>query len=730
MPESTASTAPGIPGAAPVTALPNNGSTAVPTAAPTGQTSTASPVATPVSTPTAVVSSAPAVAQAQTIKSTVAQAQTGMAAQSAKAAVAANPYSLMPGETTDAYNARITAYNASKAAAAPTTTTPATQTPEEQIANTPDTGNQWIYDAQGNKTQLPIAQPVPPGYSTTNPSVGPTTPVADTTTDPVGNVYKQFTDGTYGKYSPTGTYIGTATANDFTSSKNGESLMNSIAQVANGTYPLTTSQQAQVDGITAQFQQLIQAQQVANANLTGGTTVAENLYGMGTSLSGLGEIKGTVDSGLAKIADLNSKLASAVATMETGFQTDDMTLLKGAYDTYSQAVKDRQSELDTMQAAAQKALSDAQAQSIQQQTLALTKMMDDNTISYDAKQQALAQSTLDEKTKDDLATQQLEKLKYNLSVRAQNFTESQAKAAAAGTNVGSSLPSVGFTASGAPDPVAQNQLLNSLPGGPGGAIATDVKGLANYTIDPTTFTVRTLKGGTQLTRDQYIALAKQYNPNYNEANYTAAAKYLASYKATTPNSTGGNIAAVNTAINHFADFVTNTTALKNGTVSSTLNSGANVLKNATYGSAYQASYKAAQNDQTALAEQLAKFYKGGGTADAQTTAKFNAQLDPNQTPGQLKGNISSTVSLLTGQLDTAYSDYENAMGQPPPPPGQPGSILTAAAVASLKSMGVDVTPYMGVQPYDGTSDEDLINSAPSNSTTSQSDTTNFFNSLP
>lgn len=725
----TAPTAPGIQGAAPVTALPNNGSTAVPTAAPTGQTSTAAPAATPISTPTAVVSSAPAAAQAQTIKNTVTQAQTGMAAQSAKAAVAANPYSLMPGETTDAYNARIAAYNASKDAVAPTATTPTAQTPEEQIANTPDTGNQWIYDSQGNKTQLPITQPVPPGYSTTNPSVGPTTPVADTTTDPVGNTYKQFTDGTYGKYSPTGTYIGTATANDFTSSKNGESLMNSIAQVANGTYPLTTSQQAQVDGITAQFQQLIQAQQVANANLTGGTTVAENLYGMGNSVSGLGEIKGTVDSGIAKIADLNSKLASSIATMESGFQTDDMTLLKGAYDTYSQAVKDRQTELDNIQAAAQKALSDAQAQSIQMQQLALTKMMDDNTISYQAKEQALAQSTLDEKTKDDLATQQLEKLKYNLSVQSEDFTESQARAAAAGTDTGSGLPTVGFTATGAPDPVAQTQLLNSLPGGPTGAIATDVKGLANYSIDPSTFTVRTLKGGSQLTRDQYIALAKQYNPNYNESNYTAAAKYNASFKSTTANSTGGNIAAVNTAINHFADFVTNTTALNNGTMSSTLNAGANVLKNATYGSGYQANYKASQNDQTALAEQLAKFYKGGGAADAQTTAMFNEQLNPNQTPGQLKGNVESTVSLLTGQLDTAYSDYETAMGQPPPAPGQPGAILTQAAVDSLKKLGVDPTPYMGVQPYNGTSDDDLINTVPGNQNGASTDTTSFFNNL-
>lgn len=694
--------------------------TIVPVAAPQGQTSTASPAATP----TAVVSSAPAAAQVQNIKNTATQASAAITAQNATnaAAIAANPYSKQPGESIPAYNTRIAAYNASKS---PTDTS--ATTPEQQIADTPDTGNVWVYDSQGNKTQVPIGQ-IPTGYSTTNPNVGPTTSVASSVTDSVGNTYKQFTDGTYGKYNALGVYSGAVDQSDFQTAQNGASLLDSMDKVTNGTYPLTPTQQAQIDGVKSNFQDLITAQNNANANYTGGVTVAENLYGMGNSISGLGEIKGTVDAGIAKISSLDSQMGAAVAAMMDSFQKDDMTNLKDAYDEYSSAAKDKQTEIDNLQTASEKALDDARQNAIQQQTLALTKMMDDNTISYQAKQQALAQSTLDEKTKDDIATQQLDNLKYQLDLKKENFAESSATPLSGAG--GSPLPAVGFTANGLPDPVAQTQLLNSIPGGPTGAIATDVKGLANYTVDPTTFTVRTLKGGTQLTRDQYVALAKQYNPNYNEANYPAAAKYLASLKATTPNSTGGNIAAVNTAINHFADFVQNTTALHNGTMSATLNSGANVIKNATYGPGYQASYKAAQNDQTALAEQLAKFYKGGGTADAQTTAQFNSQLDPNQTPGQLEGNVTSTVSLLTGQLDTAYSDYENAMGQPPPPPGQPGAILTPAAISSLKALGVDTSKYEGAQPYMGTSDNDLIMQAPSNAQSSPSDTSSFFNSLP
>lgn len=318
----------------------------VPTTVPTGQTATTSPQATP----TAVVSSQPAQAAVAQMGTTLTQAQQDIQnQQSIKAANAANEKAGLVAAGSSGSSTFITPN-------APAATPP---TPEETIANTPDTGNQWIYDAQGNKAQVPIGSALPAGYSTTNPTVGPTIAVSDTTTDPVGNVYKQFADGTYGKFNPAGVYLGPASSSDFTSSKDGESLMKSINEVANGTYPLTANQQAQVDGIKQQFASLIAAQQVANANLTGGTTVAENLYGMGNTLTGLGEIKGTVDSGIAKIADLNSKLASAVAQMEAGFQTDDMALLKGAYDTYSSTVSARQTELDTMQAAAAKALNDA-----------------------------------------------------------------------------------------------------------------------------------------------------------------------------------------------------------------------------------------------------------------------------------------------------------------------------------------------------------------------------------
>lgn len=680
--------------------------------APTGQTSVNSGPATP----TAVVSSGPAATAAAGMKDTAIAAQADTVAQNA--ARVANQGK--PGY--DVFGNKLSGNPAAGGGATPPVTP---LTPEQQIADTPDTGNRWLYDPSGNRIQMSATDPIPQGYSATNPKVAPTANVTDSATDTVGNTYKLFADGTYGKFDATGAYQGTASANDFQTTKTGEGLLNSINQVVNGTYPLTADQQAQVDGIKAQFASLIEQQKTANANFTGGTTVAENLYGMGNSLTGLGQIKGTIDAGIAKIADLNTKLTTAVAQMTAGFKTDNLNMLKDAYTIYSDTVKTRQDELDKLTAAATAAAKDARDFAEQQKMDSLTKMMDDNTISYQAKEQALAESQFSEEQKQNIFDNQMKKLQYQLDVRKEDVAES----ASNNTDPGSGLPTVGFTASGAADPASQQALLNSLPGGPNGDLAEQIKGLANYTIDPTTFTVRTLKGGTQVTRDQMVALAKRYDPNYNQANYAAAAKYIASFKATTANSTGGVLSAAKKGIVHFASLMDTLQSLDNGPMSATLNGPANSLKSATYGPDYQAKLKSAQTLALGVSDELAKFFKGSGSLDKQSIADWQKALNVNATPGQQEGLKDATITLLQGQLDIAYSNYETAMGHAPPAPGQPGSILDPASIAALKKLGVDTTSYMGVQPYESTTDSDLINSAPGNGSGGSVNTTDFFNKL-
>lgn len=351
-----------------------------PTAAPTGQTSVTQPPASAVapvagatppasSTPTAVVSSNTATNQ---INNKIVPTMT------------AGQQDVQTGITNATIQAQKVQDGITAMKAAPVDTTKTTPTPEETIANTPDPGNQWLYDASGNKVQNTLGSPIPPGYSTTNPTAAPTMPVVDTTTDSSGNTYQQYSDGTYGKLDATGKYIGPTDQKNFQTNKDGQSLLTSLNQVVNGTYPLTPAQQAQVTGLQASFAALIQQQQIANANFTGGVTVAENLYGMGNSISGIGEIKGSVDAGIAKIADLNSQLVSATAKMESGFQTDNFNMLKGAYDLYNQASKDKQAELDHLNDVAKQAQDDFKAQQQQQ----IQNTLESDKFTYQQKQDA------------------------------------------------------------------------------------------------------------------------------------------------------------------------------------------------------------------------------------------------------------------------------------------------------------------------------------------------------
>lgn len=610
--------------------------TPVAATAPSGQTSTSSAPATP----TAVVSSAPAVAQAQNMGDTAIKAQADVTAQNA----------------TRAANAGKPGYDSlgNPIPTPATGVTPTTPTPEETIANTPDTGNQFIYDPSGNRTQIPVGQSVPSGFSTTNPKTPPIANVTDQVTDTVGNVYKQFADGTYGKFDATGAYQGPATAADFQTNKTGMGLLDSMNQVTNGTYPLTAAQQAQVDGIKSQFATLIAQQQTANANFTGATTVAENLYGMGNSLAGMGQIKGTVDAGISKITDLNSQLASSVAQMTAGFQTDDLNMLKDAYTIYSNTVQSRQDELDKLTAAATAAAKDARDFAETQKMDALTKMMDDNTISYQAKEQAMTQAGLDEQQKNDLFNQSLQKLQYQLDVKKENYAESLTS----GTSAGSTIPAVPMTTDNVPDPQAQASFLASLPGGADSDLATQVKGLANYTLAPSDFTVRTLKGGTQYTRDQMVALAQKYDPTYSDTQFPARQNLLKNF---TSGIYSQQVTALNTATGHIASLANDINKIGN------VNFGpANIVKNAVLPIFGQGATTGVKTDIAAVNGELAKAFKASGATDAEIQSL--GTVNANSTPADIQSYITSATELMSSKLSALSDTYTAGMGKAPAAP--------------------------------------------------------------
>lgn len=220
-------------------------------------------------------------------------------------------------------------------------------TPEQQIADTADAGMKFAYASDGTRTQIPLSDTATRyGMSDTNPTVAPVKPVLDTAELSSGTQVKKFNDNTYGLYDQSGKYIGNATESQYNNAKNSQSVLDKINLAINGNYPLKANQQAQIDAVKSIYSNLVKEQEIANANLTGGMTVAQNLYGMGNTAIAMGAIKTTVDQGIAKINDIQSKMASDVAKMTNAFQSENLEELKTAYTSFSANQKALQDNID------------------------------------------------------------------------------------------------------------------------------------------------------------------------------------------------------------------------------------------------------------------------------------------------------------------------------------------------------------------------------------------------
>lgn len=301
-----------------------NGSTYtvdVPTKAPTGTT----PVTALQALPTPVVSTTPAVTQVGKITDTMNQANADIQKQQ-----------------------DLKAQTAQNTQTAPVVKAETVKTPEQALIDTPETGNKFVYDSLGNRSEIGVNESLPSGYSPENPTVAPTKTVTGTAEIPSGTSYKQYADGTYGRFDVNGNYQGTATQQDFTNAQHGQSILDSLNQAINGAYPLKANQQAQIDSVKAIYADLIKKQETANANLTGGTTIAQNLYGLGNTTVGIGTIKQTVDDGIAKIITIQSNMNSDVAKMTSAFQSDNLNELKSAYESFSNNAKELQANIDNI----------------------------------------------------------------------------------------------------------------------------------------------------------------------------------------------------------------------------------------------------------------------------------------------------------------------------------------------------------------------------------------------
>lgn len=142
----------------------------------------------------------------------------------------------------------------------------------------------------------------------------------------------------------------------------GKQVSDAILNIQNGVTPLTTAEQAQIQGLQSQFNQLIQDQQLQNTGATG--TAQIRGYQTGAAeydpLFQAKTIGTIVSAGAAKVADLQVKEAAAVAQMTQAFHDNDIKAIQSAWSTYDDAYKERQTTLQQTIKDSQAAIKDAQ----------------------------------------------------------------------------------------------------------------------------------------------------------------------------------------------------------------------------------------------------------------------------------------------------------------------------------------------------------------------------------
>lgn len=200
--------------------------------------------------------------------------------------------------------------------------TQGTETPpktvEDKILDTPDTGYKFAYQKDGTRVEIPFDQ------SAT--SYG----LADQDPTKIASAAEQAVLDQSNK--------------DFTQAEtNRQNIETQLSQIENGTYTLSPDEQAMVNNVRTQYQNLINEQIKANQNLTGGMTTFQNLLGTGqySPAVALGAITQTITDGNQKVADLNNKMNDTISTMTYAFKTNKLSVLNAAYKRYNDIITEK-----------------------------------------------------------------------------------------------------------------------------------------------------------------------------------------------------------------------------------------------------------------------------------------------------------------------------------------------------------------------------------------------------
>ena len=181
------------------------------------------------------------------------------------------------------------------------------------------------------------------------------------------------------------------------------------------------------------------------------------------------------------------------------------------------------------------------------------------------------------------------------------------------------------------------------------AEAALVRKIANYEIDPRTFSIR---GGR---RERLLGLTSMYDPTYDFTQYASRAAFRKDLYA---GQTARNLRSLNTAVGHLYSLKKAAEALNNKGFQLW-----NLVKNYGMNATGDSSVVRFNNTANAVAGEMAAIFKGTGGTDVEIK-KWREQINYAQSPKQLNAGVDQLLDLMSSRLEAIAGQYQSAMGKP------------------------------------------------------------------
>ncbi len=258
-----------------------------------------------------------------------------------------------------------------------------------QMTPTPaQTASQDVTTASATPPTAPVTTPTPTPDATPTPTVPESDNGASTNADYASTLKSNQQDQLDTDQKALDDAKALQQANDQKFEDAYNNFSNTVNNISNGSIPLSTGEQAQVASLQQSYRALIDQQKLAN-----------------TAASGLGNIRGyqtgaaeydptfqnkvigsIVTAGFNKIADLNTKMAGAVAELTQSFQDKKISAAKDQWDAYQKLDQRRSDTIKSTIDDAQKQISDLAKQQQDAQKAQLDQQAADRKVGLDVLQ--------------------------------------------------------------------------------------------------------------------------------------------------------------------------------------------------------------------------------------------------------------------------------------------------------------------------------------------------------